>query len=238
VFAAILVCLFAPQASPADRLAKLGYERGAFETNLVRQEKFSGYDRLGAAVGAQFPSSTAYFPVGVSSHRVMWIQFDGYDQLLYQEVRHGRPQTLWYLTLVKGKSHRPTHGTLRRAIYAIGLRIKSRHVLKAARAVLDSECAYASYFHHLMMGLLMSGITKDGGSWPGEQGDDSPLQAKPPFLPILAEEAKLIGLGDKPWPGPGKYTVEPVPADNRVEPIFAHSGRAIMTPMFFLYFTA
>ncbi|HTQ09948.1 MAG TPA: hypothetical protein VMI31_07765 [Fimbriimonadaceae bacterium] len=157
------------------------------------------------------PSSTAYFPVGVSSHRIMWIYFGDYDQLLFQEVRAGRPQTLWYLTLVKGKSERPIRGTLRRAIYAAGFRIKSRHVLKAARAVLDSECAYAIYWDHPLGGLHFFGLYADGRKWPGEIGDDDQLRSAKPFLPIMTEEARLLGLGDKPWPGAAKHPAGPAP---------------------------
>jgi hypothetical protein len=145
------------------------------------------------------PFSIAMFPVGESNRRVVWIVYDDHEQILYQETQKGRPRTVWYLTLTKGRGAKPLHGSLRRQIYEKGMHIKSQHLIPQANAVLDAESDFASYSYMTPVSAIVAGFpTRDGKraqSWTIRD----PRQARPPFLPVTPEEAKRLGLGGMGW---------------------------------------
>lgn len=193
---------------PTVSLATLAYDRAAFESKVVRSDTFGGYDKIFSMPEAQ--ASFAYYPAGVSSRRYMIAdQGSGNGFLIFQEMQGGRATTKWYLKLLPGKSRKPRSGTLRLLLWHDDMHIQTKSLTKSQRMALDAKTNFAAYGQEpIAETLWASFVNKDGTGSMADEYNPSPKDLKSsPFLPIVEEEAALLGFAKKRWYGPGKFDI-------------------------------
>jgi hypothetical protein len=186
--------------NPPASLRDIAYARGNFES-LVTSEKL--YVMMMNSNGF----NAAYYPVGVSKRRYV-IDFGAGRELIFQELWRGVPKTIWRLELQEQTGKKGGHGTLRRILAQSGLRVKSRRLTRAQQAALSASVNFADYSLMAQTDFLrVAFVRKDGTEPMAALYDPNPIRLKAPFLPIPAEESRLLGLGAKEWHGPGKFDI-------------------------------
>lgn len=150
----------------------------------------------------------AYFPEGVADRRVLLVVSGGGEPRLVYQSLHGRSvKTDWTLRLFEKRGPRPPTGTLRRMLWNSGYSLTARRLTRAERAALDVNKAFAIYTVYSAGDWVAAGSLKpDGGEGPWDVYYAFPVvraRGYPAFRPIVAEEARELGLGNDRWHGPG-----------------------------------
>jgi hypothetical protein len=187
-------------ASSFASLYDLAFARGAFEAKAK-----SGKLYVMAMNSNGFNS--ALFPLGVASRRYV-IDYGAGQELMFQEVRNGIPQTIWRLALEEHQGKNGSSGTLRRALAQGGLQVVSRRLTRAQRAALNANVNFVDYSLGAQTDFLrVAFVRKDGTEPSAVLYDPNPIRFSSPFFPIPPEESQLLGYGARAWHGTGKFNI-------------------------------
>jgi hypothetical protein len=153
----------------------------------------------------------ALYPIGVSSRRYV-VNYGARHDLVFQQMLHGAPKTIWRLSLKEKDPHPRKRrldgsGTLRQFLAGVGFEIETRHLTRAQTAALGAQVNFVGY--SLMAetyNLNVAFVAKDGTKR-NTMYNPNPMQFKPPFFPIPAEESRLLGLGSAEWHGTGHFEI-------------------------------
>jgi len=193
------------------RLGRLARERASLDSRLVQSPRFKGYDRLFSMLEAQF--CEALYPLGVSSRRYVFAHpsAGGPCFLVFQRMIGARAENVWFLPLDQPESLKaPTRGagTLRLFLGTNGARIRARRLTPAQRSALDARVEFADYHKDPLGGALSACLVRrDGTRSEFTDVAPDPSEAKPGFLPIVAEESARLGYGPSAWLEAGRYTI-------------------------------
>lgn len=210
---AALLLLTLQQENPMARLEKLGTERRAFNAKVVDDERYESYE-LRMYTMALDQHIMGYWPIGVSERRYLFYTSGGRIYgIYYQRVTNGKARTLWYLDIEPSEEPPKFKGTFALLLARKGYAPTGK-ITAAQRATLSAVKAFAVYEYHGLAGEHLDAwvLYPDGtyGQTRHFDGYDTTTDGRtysshtPDFIPVLAEEAKLLELGDKSWPKEGR----------------------------------
>lgn len=197
-------------------LEKLGTERRAFNARVVDDERYDSYE-LTMYTMALSQHIVGYWPIGVSNRRYLFYTMGGrIFRIYYQKITNGKAYTLWKLDVELGEGPPKFRGTLALFLAREGY-APSGKISAAQRATLSAVKAFAVYEYFGLGGTTLAAwvLRPDGTDGPTRIYDEVATTTDgrtftiyvPAFIPVLAEEAKLLGLGDKSWPNNGRSLI-------------------------------
>src|SRR5688572_5103259 len=128
-----------------DPRSELALARAKFEQNLIVQEQFETFDRIGS-MSLGLPSSAAYYPFGESNRRFVLIQYEDHAKLLYQEIREDKPQTVWFGMMKQFAAPESSElHSLRKYFVDYGYRLTTSAIPEHVKKELIAKRGYASY---------------------------------------------------------------------------------------------
>ena len=196
----------------ADPRSELALARAKFEQNLIVQEQFETFDKIGS-MSLGLPSSAAFYPFGESNRRFVLIQYEDHAKLLYQEIREDKPQTVWFGMMKQFAAPESSElHSLRKYLVDYGYRLTTSAIPEHVKKELIAKRGYASY---ALMGavdsLVVSAIKPDGSSTASVSISPSPQSGARPLMPITPEESEWLGYGKSYFAGDGEHSITPVP---------------------------